>query len=151
MSLRDAEWECVPLARLTIPISSPDDPVVDLGTVVLPASLSITGTVMGPDGHPAPHGHVAFDRVDAPSRPLEAGGRFQLDGLEPGSYQLTAYVHNPDGSNELAAEVDDVPAGSTDVVIHVAGGGNLIVKLHPKGQPDVPLEVQNVTLCWESG
>ena len=129
-----------PPHKCSVPVKGREGATVDVGTVRLVKTLSISGVVLGKDGEPARHGVVA-------GQPLGPDGRFEVGGFEPGTHTLeattydarTAVTGSPMG--ELVAKVDGIHAGATDVVIRVTGGGNLILRLHAEDAPTEPLEV----------
>jgi len=132
-------------ARVTREFLGKEGGVVDLETLRLVKALSISGVVLNRAGKPAAHGCVMAEPVagKAIGHAITAGGRFEVTGLDPGRHTLTATIYESGFKRTytLEAKLKDVPAGTTDVVIRVTGGGNLIVLFHPMGKPNEPLEV----------
>jgi len=106
---------------------------IDLGDIVIEKGFSISGSVLDPNGHPAPRIRVAArerrpEKYGPPRRedPLaeaetDAVGGFRLDGLGKGAYEVRGW------SAEHGEAVErSVDAGRSDVVLRL--GGVLAVK-----------------------
>lgn len=134
-------------ALLTLTVEGEEGQVVELGTVRLHAPMSISGVVLDGTGRPATMGYVsAIADGPFPQSRIGPDGRFEIGGLEPGHHTLIATIHEEEGPSAfphqgLQAMLAAVEAGARDVIIRVTGGGNLIVRFHPKGKPSERLEV----------
>lgn len=135
-------YAVTPDARLTREIDGTEGAVVDLGTLRLSKTHSISGVVLDMAGNPAALGHVMAGE-EGVGHSIYAGGRFEVTGLDRGRHSLTATIYESGSSRTggLKAKIENVPVGATDVVFRVTGGGNLIVRFHPAGKPDELLEV----------
>ena len=135
-----------PAAQLTLRPRCKEGADIDLGTVRFELG-TISGIVLGPDGVPVSGGYVRLDEVGAPHL-IDPDGRFQIRGVEAGPHELRARIHAPSApfTGRLVGPSVEVESGASDVVLHVTGAGNLIVRFHPPGHPDRPLEVLNPRL-----
>lgn len=139
-------------ARLTQVLSGAEGEVAELGTIELLAALQITGVVLDPSGSPARHAYLFLDEIGH-GHPTDEQGRFRIDGVEPGPHSLEATIYESPDAREgaLVGKLEGVQAGSSGVVVRVTGGGNLVVRFHPAGDPDAPLSVREPHLFWGPG
>jgi len=81
-------------------------PALDLGAagavnadIALPRAAELAGTAWRPDGRPLHPGYVWLIRRSEPleyySAPIAEDGRFRLDDLPPGNYQMRALTYDP--------------------------------------------------------
>ncbi len=145
-----------PAASLTLRPRCKEGTVLDLGTVRFELG-TISGVVLGPDGLPARAGYVRLDEVGVP-HPIAHDGSFVIRLVESGPHALRARIHAPSEplTGLLVGPSVEVPSGAADVVLHVTGAGNLILRFHSAGQPDRALEVGSprlfgdlVAATWE--
>jgi protocatechuate 3,4-dioxygenase beta subunit len=83
----------------------------DAVTMVLPDDGGVRGAVTFSDGAPAPEFEVSVDDSGASQTVRDADGRFVLDGLSPGSYQLVLSI----GTRSRTVDIEVVPGKTIDV------------------------------------
>ena len=115
-------------SRLTITLS--DDPGAFVErTIKLTRGAPLGGTVVGPDGAPVPHAHVAVAsasrRGDSDGAIADDKGAWHVDAVGAGKYTLTATseVYGPARGVELAV---DGTTPRRDIVLHVAVDAQLV-------------------------
>ena len=124
-----------PSARLTMHVVTHEAEVVSVGTIEVPDTSAISGTVWDSSGKRATHGWVLLDGVGR-NTPLSEDGGFTIEGVEIGKHDLEVTVFEGPAVDEgaLVTTVRGVEAGRRDVQIRVSGGGNLVLRFHPPGR-----------------
>ena len=119
-----------------------DGPALDLGDVVLPRGVAISGIALDRDGRPVVRASVRLRDADGRARftRTDDAGRFTVDHIAPGVYDVVAQAaaeREVDGAPEGdAGEAVGVTAPTRDFVVRLGSSRFVSVRVHwPDGQP----------------
>jgi protocatechuate 3,4-dioxygenase beta subunit len=127
--------------------------------VSLPKGAPLAGIVVDPQGRPLPHGEIEISTVDAPtwhrdSKPIRADehGAWRLEGLAPGTYDLTGHASGFASGAPIRIHVDGATA-RTGLVIRVVYGAQLVgtvVDSTGSPAPNARVAIESFPRRWET-
>jgi hypothetical protein len=124
---------------------------VDVATLRLPSPALLRLQVSDAEGQPGRGGYVLVQREgvhhSTHSHALDPEGRVDVGGVAGVAYRIVASIEHP-RHGRLEGAFDVTAPTAERRVLRVTGAGNLIVRFHPLGRPEVALTVHDPGLSW---